>query len=79
MVIFVIRALHHIYRCNARIMEIRLQTNLPPKFETLLEKSILKVTMFADANDRVRQARHHSRGLRAPCREAPLGVFFIVF
>jgi hypothetical protein len=28
------------------------------------------VTMFAAANDKKRQARHRSRGLRAPCREA---------
>ena len=33
------------------------------------------VTMFADANDRVRQKRHRSRGLRAPCREAPPRCF----
>ena len=33
------------------------------------------VTMFADANDKVRQARHRSRGLRAPCREAPPRCF----
>ena len=31
---------------------------------------ILEVTMFADANAKMRQARHRSRGLRAPCREA---------
>ena len=33
------------------------------------------VTMFANANEKVRQARHHSRGLRAPCREAPPRCF----
>ena len=33
------------------------------------------VTMFADANDKVRQVRHHSRGLRVPCREAPPRCF----
>ena len=38
-------------------------------------KGYEKVTMFADANDRVRQVRHHSRGLRAPCREAPPRCF----
>ena len=30
----------------------------------------IEVTMFADANAKMRQARHRSRGLRAPCREA---------
>ena len=34
-----------------------------------------KVTMFADANDKVRRVRHRSRGLRAPCREAPPRCF----
>ena len=33
------------------------------------------VTMFANANDKVKQARHRSRGLRAPCREAPPRCF----
>lgn len=34
-----------------------------------------QVTMFADANDKLRKPRHHSRGLRAPCREAPPRCF----
>ena len=33
------------------------------------------VTMFADANERNRHIRHRSRGLRAPCREAPPRCF----
>ena len=33
------------------------------------------VTMFADANERNRHIGHHSRGLRAPCREAPPRCF----
>jgi hypothetical protein len=33
------------------------------------------VTMFADANERNRNIKHHSRGLRAPCREAPPRCF----
>ena len=33
------------------------------------------VTMFADANERNRHIRHLSRGLRAPCREAPPRCF----
>ena len=33
------------------------------------------VTMFADANDRERQVRHRSRGLRAPCHKAPPRCF----
>jgi len=38
-----------------------------------------KVTMFADANDQIRLKRHHSRGLRAPCREAPPRCVFHSF
>ena len=33
------------------------------------------VTMFADANEHNRHIRHHSQGLRAPCREAPPRCF----
>ena len=33
------------------------------------------VTMFANANDKVRPISHRSRGLRAPCREAPPRCF----
>ena len=33
------------------------------------------VTMFAKANAKVRLVGHHSRGLRAPCREAPPRCF----
>ena len=36
---------------------------------------VTKVTMFANANEVVRHARHRSRGLRAPCREAPPRCF----
>ena len=37
------------------------------------------VTMFADANERNRHIRHRSRGLRAPCREAPPRCFHKFF
>ena len=32
------------------------------------------ITMFADANDKLKQARHRSRGLRAPATRHPLGA-----
>ena len=35
----------------------------------------LKVTMFANANEEVRSLEIRSRGLRAPCREAPPRCF----
>ena len=34
-----------------------------------------KVTMFANANEEVRSLEIRSRGLRAPCREAPPRCF----
>ena len=43
--------------------------------EVTFDKEHLLVTMFANANDKVKQARHRSRGLRAPCREAPPRCF----
>ena len=37
--------------------------------------TLLKVTMFANANEEVRSLEIRSRGLRAPCREAPPRCF----
>ncbi|MBQ3672883.1 MAG: hypothetical protein II928_00230, partial [Paludibacteraceae bacterium] len=48
-----------------------------PNYDSIynLRKKQSEVTMFADANDKVRRVRHRSRGLRAPCREAPPRCF----
>lgn len=48
-------------------------TQEPEPFHNLSIDNI--VTMFADANERNRHIRHRSRGLRAPCREAPPRCF----
>ena len=41
----------------------------------LTKSSFAKVTMFANANEEVRSLEIRSRGLRAPCREAPPRCF----
>ena len=66
---FVLRvAYHHEQVAKDWLTEVGIDSYLPMHYAE-------KVTMFANANEEVRSLEIRSRGLRAPCREAPPRCF----